>query len=555
MQADGRTFESSRGLNQHKGAAMQAMTMSMGATKIGNKHDQDYESFLRAFDGRFGVSVREAPLFKTDASGLWGAYLASFPESTRQFHNCCACRHFIERFGSLVTIEPNGATAPVVWNGDDVPEEYAAAFAALAKIVRKAKVTSVFLTRDAVLGQPETGLWRHFALETPKQCLHPKGLLTAGQKMAERREDHHTVIRALAEFPASAVDQALTLLKSDALYRSEKVLGQAEWLAQLHADCAEHHGRRSNVVWLAVATAPAGFCHPRSSMIGTLLEDIIAGIPFEEVSRKFKAKMSPILYQRPQAAPSAGQMAAAEKIMSELGAAGALARRFARLEEIETIWRPAQEPAKSSGGGIFDHLKPKGAGNAEPLVTTPQNITWEKFARTVLPEAKALELLVPAHGNFCALLTAENAEAPPILQWDSPERRNPFSWYVYHGGSPASRWGVSLGWARVAAVTLNPSMWHGGKFEHQGAGALFVLPGAKDSAYQQAGNAIFPETLKSEFHGIRSTIEAYSRGAKTGGYDEASACGLAINKGGAEATVRAVLANGTRIGYRIDRWD
>ena len=44
--------------------------------------------------------------------------------------------------------------------------------------------------------------------------------------------------------------------------------------------------------------------------------------------------------------------------------------------------------------------------------------------------------------------------------------------------------------------------------EHHGAGVLFVLAGARES--RQDGSALFPEILKSEFHGIRSVIEAYS---------------------------------------------
>lgn len=523
------------------------------ARKAGNVHDREYRSFLKSFAKRFNDNLGGDWLFTTDAPGLWEAYLASFPESQRQFHNCCACRHFIERFGGLVTIAEDGSTASAVWLfTDEVPDEYRAGFRAMEKVVRKAKVTGVFLSSEPELGQSLTGNFRHMSVPNPG-VYKKRGLLTAGQAAAEKREDHHNVMRALAEFTAPMVDQALTLLKTDSLYRSEKVMGPAQWLAELHAAIATAPGRKSNVVWRAIAAAPAGFCHPRSSMVGTLLEDIAAGKDFAEVSRAFKAKMHPLLYQRPQAPPSAGNIAQAEKIFAELGIANALKRRFARLEEVETIWKPAHEP-KRENGGVFSHLKAKDAPSNEPLITTPQNITWEKFARTVLPDAKALELLVPHHGNFCALLTAEDPEAPPILQWDLPERRNPFSWYVYHGGSSAAHWGISMGWTRVAAVALQPSAWFGGDFPHHGGGALFVLPGARDSRADSV--ALFPETLKSELHQVRSTIEAYSRGAKPSGQEEASANGLVLSKGGgSDVTVRAVLANGTRVGYRIDRWD
>src|SRR2546425_8355197 len=84
-------------------------------------------------------------------------------------------------------------------------------------------------------------------------------------------------------------------------------------------------------------------------MFGTLLEDISNGLPLPEVSKRFAEKMHPLRYQRPQAAPSEGQLAQAEKIVAQLGAAGSLARRFARLEEVETIWTPKPTRKKSSG--------------------------------------------------------------------------------------------------------------------------------------------------------------------------------------------------------------
>jgi len=535
----------------------QETTADDARVKRGNNDDREYETFLADFSRRFLETIGDGPLFTTDAVGLWDAYLGAFEPAERQFHNCNACRHFIERFGGLVAISETGRTYSVLWASASIPEPYAASFAALFRLVTRAKVTGVFMSSVRILGTPDTGNWRHLSACLPVTLARKKSALqTDHQAMAEKREDHATVLRALTEFPVGVVDQALTLLKSDALYRSEKVLGQAEWLRNLHTAFGTARGvGRTNVVWRAVAQAPAGFCHPRSSMIGTLLEDIAAGLDFGDVSRKFAAKMHPLQYQRPQAAPSAGNVAQAEKIIAELGAAGSLSRRYARLDEIEKLWSPAV-PVEPTGEGVFGHLKPKGSELAAPMSVPAQAITWEKFARTVLPEARALDVLVPGVGNFAALVTAENPDAPPILQWDTAEKRNPVSWYLYSGGSAASRWGLTSGsWAKVTAVCLQPSMWGDGNLEHQGVGALFVLGGARDSGASSCGNALFPETLKAELRGIRSTIESYSRSAKLGGVESASANGLKVGKGDGGATVRVTLANGVRQEWRIDRWD
>lgn len=528
--------------------------------------EDDYEQFMKRLQARFDINTSsgEAPLFTTDASGLFDAYLASFAEADRQFHSCYACRRFVELAGGLVIIDPAGRTMPAVWDWEDAPEHYQPGIAAMAKLVRKANVTGVFLSSEKTWGlrsnaDRKRGLtWHHFALTPSKPQIYNGLLKNAHQAAAEKREDHHTVARSLADFSAEHVEQALQLLRTEALYRSEKVIGPAEWMAAVHRARAAAQGSeaRDNVLWKAVALAPAGFCHPRSSMIGTLLEDIAAGMAFAEVARRFKAKMHPLQYQRPQAPPTAGNIAQAEEAVAKLGITNALRRRFARVEEIEALWRPAATADEAAGSGVFGHLKPKSALAAAPMVTPSITMTWEKFARTVLPDATKLELLVPAaRANFGAYLTAADADAPPILQWDALERRNPFSLYVYTGCSPAQQWGlVPATWCAVTAVSLSPSMWHGADFKHHSRSVMFVLDGARDS--RKAGLALFPETLRSELHGVRATIEAYSMRGEIEGAAEASACGLILSAGGKADDVPVRVTSGKQMQhYRLDRWD
>lgn len=535
---------------------MQEQTLTSEASpRRGNVHESEYTSYLERTQARFTSQLATGPLFTSDAEGLWDAYLGSFPAADRQYHNCGSCRRFIEAYGGLVVIDENGTATPAVWDTDDVQGADLAAVAAMERIVRRAKVTGPFLSKEACWGFPITGDWAHLSVLPPSGLHFKHSLLTAGQAMAEKREEFGTVSRALSEYSADAVNQALALLKSDALFRSEKVLGQAQWLSDLHAAIAANQHRRANIVWRFVALAPAGFCHPRSSMIGTLLDDIIAGVSFDEASRKFRVKMDPLHYQRPQAAPSAGNIAAAEKLVEKLGIGPSLVRRFARLDEIETIWRPTPAPEAVTVGGVFGHLKSKGATPAPSMSAPPQTMTWAKFSSSVLPGAKSIEALIPHSGNFTAILTAENIEAPPILQWDSAERRNPCSTYVYHRGSPASQWGLLGGkWQRVTAIALQPQQWFGGDHAHQGKGAVVVLDGAKDSKTGQ-GNALFPETLKGELREIKATVEAYSRTSVIQGADQASACGLGIGSGAVDVQLRVTDGNDATSTVRIDRWD
>ena len=65
----------------------------------------------------------------------------------------------------------------------------------------------------------------------------------------------------------------------------------AEWATdELHTarESTEHvASARAYITWRATALAPPGLCHVRSTMIGTLLEDIAAGKDFEDIKRSF----------------------------------------------------------------------------------------------------------------------------------------------------------------------------------------------------------------------------------------------------------------------------
>lgn len=534
--------------------------------------DDRYEDFLRSLREGFAARAAGAPkLFTTNAVGLFAAFLDALPAARRQHYNCRACQRFVDRFGGIVTIAQDGAATSVMWDADEAPPFFRAAVRAMAHLVARAEVTGVFLCDEKTWGMPQNksqkppGIWHHMAVTPDRALVHkPSPILTTAQVIAEKREDHGMLCRGIAEFSADTVAQARRLLDTEALYRSEKVLGVAKWLGDLHAarGATKNARARDNLAWLAVASAPAGFCHVRSSMIGTLLEDIAAGKTFDDVARAFAAKMHPLQYQRPQAPPSDENIAQAEAIVAKLGAAGALARRFARLEDIQTVWTPA--PAKietPKGEGVFGHLRGK-AKDAAPQIEQPAvTTTWAKFARTVLPEAERIEFLVPrGASNFAAFITAANADALPILQWDSEEKRNPVSWYLYNGGSMPQAWNLPPGApVAVTAVALKPSMWAGeDKFAHHGKGVMFVLDGARDTRHERSGG-LFPEQLRAEYHGVRRTIEAYSMGAAIAGRDEATACGIFLQTGtgsafGGAPTFR-VTSNGAQTMYRLDRWD
>ena len=537
-----------------------------GPSPTGTVVDGDFDALVAAVQRRFAAVTTDPkgtpPLFMTEAPDLFDAFLDGLPPALRPIFACSACRTFVRRFGGVVRVTPTGETVSVMWDPGAVAEPYVAAIRALASAVSRASIVDVFLATEPVWGQPATGEWHHFAVE-PLDALvfKPSAIQTRFQRVAEKREDHATLLRGLAEFPADLVTNAHTLLTTGSLYRSEKCIGVAKWLMDLHAqrrDAADER-RRVNLTWLAVARAPAGFCHVRSSMIGTLLEDLAAKLDFEQIKVRFVRKMDPLQYQRPTAAPSAGNIAQAEKIIEQLRTAGALERRFAKLADIVAVWKPTAGDAPP-GTGVFSHIKPKQPLARRAVVPPPVTMTWDKFSRTVLPDAEAIAYLVPAGKEpYLGMVTAKHPDAPPIIQWDSEAQRNAVTWYVYHGGSAPADWNLKAGvHHRVTAVSMAPWMWHttdNKRSSHQGESVVFILDGAKDTTYTK-GAAFFPEFLKSDYHAIRSTMEAYAKSAVVGGKDEAEACGLVLSKGGSWNHVfRVTTKGGVHVDYKLDRWD
>jgi hypothetical protein len=498
------------------------------------------------------TALPEGPLFTTDVNpdDLWAAYLGGLPAARMQHYNCHCCRRFVQKYGGLVTLNEWGMPLSAMWHMEG-PEFFQVSLQVMRDIVRKATITGVFLDKDTVLGTPRTDPWSHLSAINPQPY---KGLLkSAHEVMAEKKEDFKMLNHGLSDYPLTMVEQAVRVLEADALDRSEKTLGVAQWLAQLHREIAQTPKRKRNIIWLAVAKAPPGFCHVRSTMISTLLDDIKSGMDFDTISKRWSAKMHPMRYQRPTAAPSLGTIKQAEEIVAKLGIEKSLQRRYATLDDVQVkLWVPKPLPAVKTGG-VFDHLKPTQTA-AKDIELPEKPITWEKFQRTVLPGVLQMEIMVPSQGSFCGLLTATDPEAPPIIQWDGLEGhpRNPVSWYYPYPHSYAAHWNLSPGWNAVTCVFPSPFQWHEPeKFKHQDAKIHFAIAGAVPK--NVAGLCLFPEILKSDMHSVRSVIEAHSNAGRCTGAAEGNANGMTVD-GNRKVQLRVRTAAGTER-YLIDRLD
>lgn len=519
-------------------------------------HDADYHRFLLGVSRTFQTSGQ--PLFQTDAK-LVDLYLGNLrPE--RQVHDCRACKRFIESFGALATISDDGCLTSAFWAADTVPLFYRKAVSKMAAAVIAANVVSPFLSNDLVWGKDSDGPYAHVWARNPFAFNH--ATLSAEQAMAVKREDYKNILVALGEFNLKVVNEAVRVLETEQLTRSEKFLGPVQWLQGLHAarNATLDRHRRANMTWLAIAGAPDGYLHPRASIVGSLLEDIAAGKTFEQVRKAFDAKMHPLKYQRPQAAPKAGNVAAAEKLFDRMGLERSLNRRAALLNEVQTAWAPfvpKRRPQRATG--IFSHLAPRGSSGHPVTERTGQAVvmTWAKFTRNVLPAAEGIEVWIPVTKvPFIGFTTATHDDAPPLIRWDRENERNPFSWYLYTDGSVGSDWNITANaWAKVEAIVPLPTIWGDEPKPHLGEGYVLALSNCRDRR-GPAGTVIWPEHVREELHGVRATIEAHSKSDTLIKPDGQWCAGLDVRRSNnAINYLLRVTSGGSMTTYLIDRWD
>jgi len=498
-------------------------------------------------------------LFSVDTEGLFEFFLASFHDPVeRQFHNCHCCQHFIKHYGGLVWIAEDGRTTSAVWDPNLLraiaPKQYIDVAVQMKRSVENAQVVDQLLWKDLTWGKPEEGGFSHFYINVLSGSC--SAVLTPGQDMAVRREDRKHLSIALGEMKPELIDRAIAMLEAGGLDRAETLLPMGKFLQETQRRMRKIAiTRQNNILWHAVGQAARGWCTPRGSTFGALYYDIAEGKSTAAITRAHNEKMDPLKYQRPQAPPSAGNIKQAEKIVEQMGLAPALRRRPMALEEAELLWRPRSHLRQTpQPGSVFGHLSPKEvpAPHSGPLNVKTPPMTLAKFKRDVMPKAVTMRLRAPNHGGYTAFTTAADPEAPPLVMWDFPERRNPGAWYLYSGGSSATHWNLRGGvYSEVLGLASLPPDWYGEtRFAFKTVGrTLIILKGCGDVS--NSSLCIFPETIRNELHSVRSTIEAHSKSGKLEDEDRQRASGYLISGGEIlelEVTTEQGVAN-----YFIDR--
>jgi hypothetical protein len=214
------------------------------------------------------------PLFTTNVGPyLWDWYINAFPPDRQAYHTCSACRQFIERYGSLVSINEDGRLVPAMWDVGRVPREYKPSVRAMVDVLKgyglgtnggnpPCHVTGVFYNSDKVWGRPCTGNWYHLAVIPPSSLVYS---YVPEQATAAKAEDYRLLKRLLGKYTKPRANGQLSVVKellrlpSGAL--RDSTWQRLTWLDALATNLLRRHAiQRDNLIWYAAATAPKDYC-------------------------------------------------------------------------------------------------------------------------------------------------------------------------------------------------------------------------------------------------------------------------------------------------------
>lgn len=255
----------------------------------GNQYDVQYRRWVASMSIQLADNYGAGPLFTTNVGPyLWDWYINAFPADRRAYHNCNACRQFIERYGSLVSINEDGRLVPAMWDVGWVPKEYRASVSAIVDILSGhgyadgegrsvlCQVTGVFYSTDKVWGRPCSGDWYHLAVIPPSSLVYS---YVPEQAMAAKAVDYKLLKRLLGKYTKPRANGQLSpvkeLLRLPSLALRDSTWQRLTWLDSVATNLLLRHAiQRDNLIWYAAATAPKDFCRMGEGWAGKLLDSV-----------------------------------------------------------------------------------------------------------------------------------------------------------------------------------------------------------------------------------------------------------------------------------------
>ena len=542
-------------------AAAQSKQFNQFLTEVRAHFDKQMAEHGPYLYRTYNGALRKSPFNST--------YLNSFdtPE-LRQHHNCACCRGWMRQMAGAVFIRADGTAVSAFWDPAVITDPvYRPAVEAMKKLAESTPVSTVFAHSEEIVGFEESGGFNHFFSKLPPSIVFEDWKL--GKQINELNNDYTGLKDSLRDYSPEVTKVAASLLASADAFKSEQNFAdRAQFLVDAHEQVGaiKHTLHRDNLIRRLGVTAPAGWARPRSNILAIVLDALAEGKPAQVALKLFNLQLDPMRYRRTEEeAVKKGQIQAAEKLIERLGLASALARRPAKLVDVPSwLWQPKVEETAAEVDAkpasvfqkLLDKSKTRERVKTEVVHGTIDggHITFQRLLETVLPRAVSTQVWIPGDNtplNFRQYLTQVDPEAKHLWKWETEEKRQPLSAYMYLHGAPASIFNLEGGWHDVVGVIASPSELadysYGGN-----RGATFVIAGACD---QNIVNVpMFPQDLRNELQEIRGVIESHGHNSELVDPKSGEVAGLAVNEGHV-TPIRVLVSDGVlKTSYIVDRF-
>lgn len=389
-----------------------------------------FEAFSRAVDANF-KRMSKGELYTTSAKQLTDHYLLSFPDGTDPIfrvnteHNCSCCKSFIKGVGNVVAIEDGKVTT--VWDCEGLPHPYDVVAKSMADEVRRARIKGVFRTKErrySVETNKEffehdnrTITWRHFHAVIADRHYSP----TPGKVKGEIETAFGVFRRGLTELTETALTTMQDLINDNAIYRGQEHKASLDAFARLHRGFPRGGTpvEQDVYAWSNVKERGAMF---RNSVIGNLAVDLSEGKDVEQAVLAFERMVAPTNYKRPTAVVTQRMVDGAVDTLREMGLESAIARRHAKLSDVSVtsvLWVDNAVKGEMRDGIaalLANDVKP-----ATPDLSKAEDIGFDDFVRTVMPQARTMDLLLENRhmSNMMSLTTAVDPDSGRLFKWDN----------------------------------------------------------------------------------------------------------------------------------------
>ena len=491
----------------------------------------------------------KSPIFRVDydhsSGSLSDVYERSYPSSLRQEFICVTCRTFMRRFGDLALVdEHTGAILPLFWNPESHVDPFLGPVSAVANLFEGRKVIKEFKVTKSTqhAGIQERGGWDHMSFDFCLTRVTPARL--PGLSVASTPELVTMLTQVLKDYDLDTVRRASQLLLEDKLPHADSHKASIKWLLGLKENQstleAVDEVARHNILFHTAASSFLGCLKQlRSGAVGTVLSDVRDNKSFEDIQESWNNLTDPLHYMRPTAAPSAGNIAVAERLFESLGLTQEDMRRAyltpASIPDAVYMFRDRRpKPLPTPKEGIFGHIVPKNATEKQPEPNgtdeisnpdPPTTMSFSTFAKKIVPNAKKVEYKLPNEISLYFFITGLPG-TKRLMQWHDTTNR--VSWYTHTGPMYVKNFGLGAGWTPVPYIVPFPHLWDAPaattfplsedpaafKYYHSKHGFRYLigLEGIKEARSSEL--CLFPTLLRSDFHGVRSTIERYSKMGK-----------------------------------------